>query len=480
MAIDPYSTATAMLEALRHRQISSTELLDMHIARIEEHDGTLNAIPVRTFDRARQAAERADQRFAAGDAAPSLLGLPMTLKESTLTAGLPQSAGMPDFKDYRPTADGPIATRVFNAGICLLGKTNIPVALADWQADSPIYGRTNNPWDLSRTPGGSTGGGGAALAAGMTPLEVGSDIGGSIRVPAAYCGVYGHRPSETAIPKSGGFPREDLPNPALLMSVQGPLARSASDLELLFDNLTGPEPGEDTGWKLHLPAARHQRLADFRVALLPPPLGVKASDSMQARLEALASFLSRQGAKVAEAAPGFDMASYFHDYLRLLSVMVTLGLPREEREIQAAKLRETGDPLDLAEADGFDMDAADFFMLTARREHTRVAWRDFFRDWDVVLAPMTLDVAFPHQDAEKEERTLTVDNRTLPYYANLLYAMPAIFAGQPSTAFPAGLNEAGLPLGLQAIGPYLEDRTTLKFAQLLEDAWYRFEPPPGY
>ncbi|HEY5864384.1 MAG TPA: amidase family protein, partial [Candidatus Tectomicrobia bacterium] len=238
MAIDHYSTATAMLAALRRHEISSTELVEMHIARIEAHDGTLNAIPVRTFERVRQEAQRADARLAAGDTAP-LLGLPMTLKESTLTAGLPQSAGMRHFKDYRPTIDGPVADRVFRAGACLLGKTNIPVALGDWQANSPVYGRTNNPWDVSRTPGGSTGGGGAALAAGMTPLEVGSDIGGSIRVPAAYCGVYGHRPSETAIPKSGLFPQVDLPNPARLMGVQGPLARSALDLELLFDVLVG-------------------------------------------------------------------------------------------------------------------------------------------------------------------------------------------------------------------------------------------------
>ena len=479
MAIDHYSTATAMLEALRRRDLSSTELVDLHIARIEEHDGNLNAIPVRTFDRARQAAKQADERIAAGDSAP-LLGLPMTLKESTLTAGLPQSAGMPDFKDYRPGINGPIASQVFGAGVCLLGKTNIPVALGDWQADSPVYGRTNNPWDVSRTPGGSTGGGGAALAVGMTPLEVGSDIGGSIRVPAAYCGVYGHRPSETAIPRSGGFPRADLPNPALLMSVQGPLARSALDLELLFDVLVGPEPGEDVGWKLDLPAARHHRLADFRVALLPPPTGVKASASMQARLEELAAFLSRQGATVAEAAPGFDIEEYLHDYLRLLNVMVTVVTPREEREAQAAKLREAGDSFSLAQADGLEMDAAAYVVLVARRERARVAWRDFFRDWDVALAPMTLDVAFPHQEAAMEERSLTVDNRSLPYQANILHSMLAIFAGQPSTAFPGGLNEEGLPLGLQAIGPYLEDRTTLKFAQLVEEAWHRFEPPPGY
>ncbi len=479
MAIDPYSTATAMVQALRQREISSTELVDLHIARIEAHDSALNAIPVRTFDRARQAAKQADARLAAGDDAP-LLGLPMTLKESTLTAGLPQSAGIKALKDYRPAVDGPVSTQVLRAGACLLGKTNIPVALGDWQANSPVYGRTNNPWDVSRTPGGSTGGGGAALAVGMTPLEVGSDIGGSIRIPAAYCGVYGHRPSETAIPKSGGFPMEDLPNPTALMSVQGPLARSAFDLELLFDVLIGPEPGEDIAWMLDLPAARHQRLADFRVALLPPPLEIQASANMLARLDDLASWLSRRGAKVAEAAPAFDMAAYYHDYMRLLNVMVTLSTSREEREAEAAKLRATGDPFKTDQADGLDMDAAAYVMLVARRERARDAWRDFFLDWDVVLAPMALDAAFPHQEGDFDARALQVDDRTLPYGANLIYPMVAIFAGQPSTAFPGGLNDAGLPLGLQAIGPYLEDRTTLRFAQLVEREWYRFEPPPDY
>jgi amidase len=444
MAIDHYSTATAMVAALRRREISSTELVEMHIARIEAHDGQLNAIPVRTFERARQAAKRADERLAAGDAAP-LLGLPMTLKESTLVAGLPQSAGILAFKDYRPALNGPIATRVFRAGACLLGKTNIPVALGDWQANSPVYGRTNNPWDVSRTPGGSTGGGGAALAAGLTPLEVGSDIGGSIRVPAASCGVYGHRPSETAIPKSGRFPQVDWPNPAVLMGVQGPLARSALDLELLFEVLVGPEPGEEVGWTLTISPARHQRLADFRVALLPPPLGVQVSTQMQARLEALAQFLSRAGATVAEAAPGLDFTAYYYDYLRLLAVMRSVRMPREQREAQAATLRKAGNPASLARAEGFEMDAAAYVRLVARRERACVAWRDFFRAWDVVLAPMTLDVAFPHQEGTWEERRLLVDNQSVPYGSNLLYAMPATFAGLPSTAFPGDCMRRGCP-----------------------------------
>ncbi len=479
MAIDHYSSARDMLAALANREISAAELTELHIARIEAHDGELNAIPVKTLERARTQAQAADSRLASGERAP-LLGLPMTLKESTQTAGLPQTAGIPQFKDYVPATDGLIARSVFDAGAGLLGKTNIPFALSDWQADSPVYGRTGNPWDLTRTPGGSTGGGGAALATGMTPLEVGSDIGGSIRVPAAYCGVFGHRPSETAVPKTGAFPLADLPNPAFLMGVQGPLARTADDLELLFDVLRGPDLGEDTAWQQVLPPPRHERLGDFRVAVVGSLLGVEPSSQMQARLDELASLLSRSGARVETALPAFDMEAYFRDYACLLQVMISQGETRADREARAARVRDSGDPLTAAQATGLLLDAHEYLDLVRRREVARMAWRSFFRDWDVVIAPTALDSAFPHQTGEFDQRTLRVDNRTVPYFANIVFPMLAIFSGLPATAFPAGLDSQGLPLGLQVIGPYLEDRTTLRFAQLVEREWHRFQAPPRY
>ena len=477
-SVDTFSTAGAMLQALRERRISSVELVEMHLARIDKLDGPLNAIPVRTPERALEAAKQADAALARGETA-ELLGLPMTLKESTQVAGLPQSAGMPPFKEHRPESDGPIASSVFSAGACLLGKTNIPFALMDWQANSPVYGRTNNPWDLERTPGGSTGGGAAALATGMTPLEIGSDIGGSIRVPAAYCGVYGHRPSTTAVPRSGAYPMADLNNPAFVMAVQGPLARSATDLELLFDVIAGPVPGEDVAWRLELPPARHERLRDFRVAVMPPLRWVAPSAEMMAKVDELTAFLSRNGATVREAMPDLNLDGYFHDYLALLMVDSSLGQSREERELAAASLA-TDDPLFSGQSEGFVMDAAEHLGLMFRREAAAAAWRRFFTQWDVLIAPMALDAAFPHQEREMSTRTLVVDGSEVPYMLNIAYPMWAIFTGQPSTAFPAGLNRSGLPLGLQAIGPYLEDRTTLRFAQLLEREWQAFQPPPGY
>ena len=314
----------------------------------------------------------------------------------------------------------------------------------------------------------------------MTPLEIGSDIGGSIRVPAAYCGVYGHRPSETAIPRPGSFPFANLPNPAALMGVQGPLARSAVDLELLFDVVIGPVDGEGVAWRLDLPAARHERLADFRVAVMPALPVVQPSTAMQSKVDELAALLGRCGAKVAEAMPAVDHETYLTDYLALLTVITSQGQRRAEREATAARMIESGDPVLTAQAAAMTLDAHEFLSLLNRREAVRQAWRDFFIDWDVVICPTALDAAFPHQSGPSGHRTLTIDGRAVPYLLNIVYPMWAIFPGQPATAFPAGLNAAGLPLGLQAIGPYLEDRTTLRFAQLLEREWYAFEAPPGY
>ncbi len=479
MSVGPFSTATEMLAALDRRDLSSVELVDLHIDRIEATDGPLNAIPVRTFDRARDAAARADATRARGESAP-LLGVPITLKESTQVAGLPQSAGIVAFSDHRPDRDGVVARRLFDAGVCLLGKTNIPVALGDWQADSPVYGRTNNPWDVTRTPGGSTGGGAAALAAGMTPLEIGSDIGGSIRVPSAYCGVYGHRPSESAIPRAGSFPKADVENPASVLGVQGPMARSMSDVELMFDVVAGPGEGEDVGWRLDLPPARHDRLRDFRVAIMPPTPLARPSDAMQAKVDELASFLGAQGATVGAAMPALDQDRYFGDYMTLLTVMTSLGQSREERERNATRAEARSDRGATASARGSRIDASDFVGLLSRRERDRATWRTFFDQWDVLVCPTALDAAFPHTPGPWSTRVIDVDGRQVHYGDNIVFPMWAIHTGQPATAFPAGLGPTGLPLGLQAIGPYLGDRTTMRFAGLLEEQWRGFEAPPGY
>jgi len=302
MTIDAFATATEMLAALRTKQVSAVELLDLHVRRIARHNPALNAIVEPDFERAKTEAQAADARRQRGEDAP-LLGLPMTLKESINVRGLRTTAGMAHWKDFRSEHDAPVTTRVKAAGAIVMGKTNVPQMLADWQSANPVYGRTNNPWDVTRTPGGSTGGGAAALAAGLTSLEFGSDIGGSIRVPAAFCGVYGHRPSETAMPRSGQFPMPPMPNAAVVMGVQGPMARSAADLELALDVAAGAEAGEDVAWRLTLPPARRDRLGDFRVAVLPSLDWMPVDGEVAAAVDAVASRLSGLGAKVQVTQP---------------------------------------------------------------------------------------------------------------------------------------------------------------------------------
>ena len=296
--MNPFATATELLADLRAGKITSTELTETYIQRIERYDGRLNAVVVRDFERARaqaRAADAAGHLTAMGrqdqNGGGALRGLPTTIKESFNVSGLPTTCGVPEWKAFVSQHDSPAWARLRAAGAVLMGKTNVPPMLADWQSANPIYGRTNNPWDLGRTPGGSSGGSAAALAAGLCALEVGSDIGGSIRVPAAFCGVYGHRPSETLLPKSGQFPIPPMPNAAIVMGVQGPLARSAEDLDLALSILAGPEVGEDVAWRVELPAARRERLADFRVGVLPAIPWIALDDQIASTLEDLATRL---------------------------------------------------------------------------------------------------------------------------------------------------------------------------------------------
>ena len=483
---DLFATATEMLAALRARRVSAVELLDEHRRRIEGVNPALNVIVQTDFDRAREAAAAADARRAKGEDAP-LLGLPHTLKESINVKGLRTTVGMTEWKDARVEYDAPVATRVRAAGGVLMGKTNVPPMLSDWQANNPVYGRTNNPWDLGRSPGGSTGGS-AAVAAGLTPLEYGSDIGGSIRVPAAFCGVYGHRPSDTALPRSGQFPVPPMPNAAVAMTVQGPLARGADDLELGLDVAAGPDTGEDVAWRLTIPPARHERLASYRVAVLPTIGWIATEAEHLAAQDDLAARLARLGCRVKTAQPETlgDHRGHHALYLTLLSAFTAARLPEDRRRARLDLLRTRDDEWAAADRRGIEGAAPDYILWFAQREQYRAAWRAFFRDWDVLIAPAWLGSAFTHRDepwpatAESLLGTVDIDGKPVLYQHGLVYPAITTLAGQPATAFPVGVNRSGLPIGLQAIGPYLEDRTTIRFAALVAREFGGFTPPPAF
>ena len=331
-AID-YRTAGDLLKALASGRVSSRELVDSAIARIEALDSKINAVVVRDFDGARAAAAAAAATLARGDR-QSLLGLPITVKESFNVAGLPTSMGEPKFKDRRPTADTLAVERLKAAGAVILGKTNLPLGARDWQSFSEVYGTTNNPWDLSRTPGGSSGGSAAALAAGYVSLELGADIGGSLRCPAHFCGVFSHKTSLDLIPYRGSGP---LPMPIPLrgdLAVIGPMARSAADLALELSVLAGPDPlTEGVGYKLFLPPPRHARLTDFRVLVLDKHPLCPTAASVTGALNGLSEKLEKLGCRISRDHPKLpDLAQTARTYRQLLAASYLADLPSETIE----------------------------------------------------------------------------------------------------------------------------------------------------
>lgn len=479
-AIGPFSSAVALLAALRRRELSATELTDLYVDRVLRFDGEVNAVVIRDFERARQQAAAADAARARGVDLP-LLGLPVTIKDCMHVTGLPTTSGLEKRADAIADTDSPVVASVRAAGAVVLGKTNTPPYAGDVQTWNPLFGRTVNPWRPDRTPGGSSGGSAAALAAGLTGLDVGSDLAGSIRQPAAFCGVYGHKPSETAIPRTGHVPGSMLPNVATCMDVQGPLARSADDLALALDVLAGPDVGEDVAWRIELPPARHDSLRDFRVALLPDPDWLPVDAEILAARDSLADHLAGQGAKVAVAQPDAfgDLREHHRTYVRLMYAMISHGSARERAE-RARALRERGGLGDDAHADALRATASEYIRWCDHRESYRESFRAFFRDWDVLITPNHCVNAFPHDERPPGERDLDVNGRMVDAAIELVHPGLATLSGQPATAFPCGHTADGLPIGLQAIGPYLEDHTTIRFAALLAEEFGGFRSPPGY
>jgi amidase len=479
-----YRSAGELVALLVARQISAVELLKHAIARIEKLDPSINAVVVRDFDRAQSAAVAADAALARGERAP-LLGIPMTVKEAYNVAGLPTTWGMPMFKGWMPKEDSLAVARLKAAGAIIIGKTNVSFALSDWQSYNEIYGTTNNPWDLSRTPGGSSGGAAAALAAGYVPLEIGSDLAGSIRCPAAFCGVFGHKPSYGLVPMRGFTPptteglsaNGDLP-------VLGPLARTARDLVLAFDVLAGPDDPEAIAYRLTLPLPRHQVLKDFRVLMFDTNPFLPTSGSVRTALDHLADRLIKAGVKVARETPLLpDPAESRRTYLLLLYSFVGLGRPTEfyrGMEAALAKLPPEDESSGAMWIRSMVLSHRDWLGAIVARDRLRRQWSQLFRQYDVVVCPIMPTPAFPHDhSAAEEHRKIDVDGQQIDYNEQAVWAGMATLPGLPATAAPIDRSEAGLPIGIQIIGAYLEDRTTLAFAELIEREFGGFVPPPA-
>jgi amidase len=479
-----YRSATDLVAALRERRVSALELADRAIARIEALDSRINAVPVRDFERARAAARAADAALARGERS-ALLGVPVTVKESFNVAGLPTSWGDPRFRRFMPKEDALAVSRLKQAGAVILGKTNVPQWLSDWQSYNGVYGTTNNPFDPCRTPGGSSGGSAAALAAGFGALSLGSDMGGSLREPAHYCGVYAHKPTEGLVPRRGHARPETAPLPEEHdLAVVGPMARSAADLASALDVVAGPdEMTAGVGYRLALAPPRHDRLSDFRALVIDAhPLG-PSSHIVREALARLAERLAKGGASVSDKrALAPDLAQATRLQARLLSAYWGAGLSFAgyEKLFRAAAAFSPRDHSLAAErARGAVLTFREWRGAEAERAELRRKWRDLFRDFDVVLCPAAPTTAFPHDHSTPlEARRARVDGKLYSYLdIHTIWAAPATIAGLPATVAPIDHDGSGLPIGVQIIGPYLEDRTTIGFAMLLERAFGGFTPP---
>ena len=452
-----FKSAGELCRLLRGKDVSSVELTGMFISRIEKYAAKLNAIVVRDFERALAAAKAADAALARGDILGPLHGLPMTIKESYDIAGLPTTWGYPDAADFIADDDALVVARYKQAGAHFMGKTNVPISLGDFQSYNEIYGTTSNPWDTGRTPGGSSGGSAVALATGMTGLDSGSDIGGSIRNPAHYCGVYGHKPTWGVVPMRGhtppGVPR--VPGDPDL-AVVGPLARSAEDLRLAMGVIAGPDVLAAPAWKLQLPPPRMNSLKGLRIALWMDDAVAPVDRVVSDRLAELGEQLVRAGATVSNTArPEISSAQSHETYMTLL--LAITGDPGAETNIKHQ----------------------DWMRLNGLRNSYRVRWQAFFRDWDVVLAPISPTTAFAHDHSPAQQRTLKINGEPQPYFDQVFWAGIATVAYLPSTVFPTGVAADGLPIGLQAIGAEFDDATTIEFARLMAQEIGGFVAPPG-
>ncbi len=482
------ASATDQAGAIRSGDISAVELLDATLARYERFNPTLNAVIFTQLDLARERAVAADTATANGESWGPLHGVPMTIKEAWDWIGSPSTSGHESRKDWRPEQNSIPIQRLLDAGAVIYGKTNLPVSMADWQTFNPVYGTTSNTWNPDNvegglTPGGSSGGAAAALASGMTALELGSDIGASIRNPAHYCGIFGHKPTYGLVPVEGhGNPGSIVP---LDIGVGGPMARYAEDLTLGLDIVAGPGVLDSVAWNLELPPPRKTRPDTLKAAVMFESPVLQTDSALIDQLAATVDKLGELGVQLDfEARPEIDIERSHETYLMLLrSTTGSEATP----EVFAAQHPDS-ERFDNGDRDyqavaskAITMSYWEWSSWNAEREASRLAWHRFFEEYDVLLCPTAASTAYPHDHAKtRPERTITVNGNEEPTTDQLFWAGWSCGVYLPGTVAPAGLTADGLPCGLQIVAGHLRDRESIAFAAMMETEIGGFQPAPGY
>ncbi len=486
MIVDPTSSATDLLAALDRRETSSEELLALFLSRVERLAKETNAVVTLDAERAIAEARRCDEERSRGERRGPLHGLPVTVKDSFETEGLvTTSGGTPELMAHVPASDAVVVARLKTAGAIVFGKTNLSTQAMDIQTYNAAFGTTNNPWDAGRTAGGSSGGSAVAMSCGLSALEVGSDLGGSIRIPASFCGVFGHRPSYGIVPTRGHIPGPPGALAAPDLETAGPIARSADDLDLALRLLAGPDESQGVAWRLELPPPRRRGLSEYRLAAWLDDPAAPVDASLRERLETVVEELRAAGAEVDTAArPAFTLGENARLFMRVLYGSMSSGMPEGQFEKLAARAAGLA-PDDDSFAARLTRDTVqthrEFDLAREERERQRARWADFFTRYDALLCPAFPTPAFPHDQAPNiARRTLAVNGAPQPYLGTLL-GWPALsgLSSLPGTAAPVGFTRDGLPAGIQVVGPYLEDRTAIHVAKLVAEVSGGYVRPPG-
>jgi amidase len=475
-AVSPDPTRAGVFElvaALQRGQVAARELLDAFLERVERFNEPLNALVTLATDCARLRADEIDAARVRNQPLPALAGIPVTVKDSFETEGLRTTCGAPQLAKHVPSSNADAVQRLEDEGCIVFGKSNTPIYAGDLQTYNVLFGATVNPWDRSRTCGGSSGGAAVAVACRFSAFELGSDIGGSIRTPAHFCGVYGHKPTYGLIPGRGHIP----PPPGALsipdLAVCGPLARSADDLALALKAAKDPQ--------LALRESR-RRPGKFRAAVWFDDPDFPLDAVVREVLETAVDALGRAGTRVQRQAPIGRLAELLDDYLRLLWPLSTAHLAPQAI---ARMVEETsGHPADSWHAKLARYATAshrEWLAVHERRERLRSRFVDFFRDWDVLLMPVNPVTAFAHDHSrDLMARTIVVNGEPRWYWEQLAWVSPATMTYLPATAAPVGRSREGLPVGIQIVGPPFGDLTTIEFARQMAEVVGGFIPPPGF
>jgi amidase len=485
----PFQSASSQLDALRNKDISSVELLDLYLKRVAKHNGALNAIVSLDEERAREAASAADAALAKGKPLGPLHGLPITVKDAYMTAGLRTTCGEPKLANFIPDLDAEAVSRLRAAGAVIFGKTNVPTGNLDVQTVNPVFGATNNPFDLTRTPGGSVGGGAAAVSAGMTSVEFASEIGGSTRIPAHFCGLFGHKTTFGAVPLTGHIAYgPDAPGRRAQpdMACAGVLARSPDDIFPLLSATAGPLE-RDAGWRFEYAPPRATELRNFRVAAWFDDSDCQVDSSVRAALEGVIQVLEKSGVKVqrrpkqlpAPLRQSFDLFQQLV-YGAVANVKSTQTPPMVAATLARLVTQFGGEPARAVQ--GLFQSHKAWLGNDAARQQMRDGWAQFFQDFDVLLLPVTPTPAPPHHNKfiDRFGRSIMVDGQQRPYWDQVAWNSLANIAGTPATAFPVATTREGLPVGVQVMGPSAGDLTTIEFARQVTRLIGGYTIPPRF